>query len=221
MNNKIKITTKKFISIGLLSGLSIATVTACQTKISQVAKERFEKAYFTTDEGTYYLTDVLYAIINDDEINICEKAVTLEKDYSKLEEYGYMMYESIEEIPNETRDYIFSSLMPYTITNEDGKHILQMKTDADYYFLQPGSISNGVSGYCLTIEPESFYDVATGEFVSPVININRKADEQALMDWIVPDKALIFNTDDEFTYDEIKGYAKTYFKKIKRLSRNE
>lgn len=33
------------------------------------------------------------------------------------------------------------------------------------------------------------------------------------MSWIVPDTALIFNTDDEFTYDEVKDYAKTYFKK--------
>ena len=213
MNNKIKITAKEFISIGLLSGLSIAIATACQTKISQEAMEKFEKAYFTTDEGTYYLTDDLYAIINNDEIYICERAVTLEKDYPKLEEYGYMMYESIEEIPDETHDYIFSSLMPYTITNEDGKHVLQMKTDADYYFLQPGSNRNGVSGYCLTTEPESFYDVTTGEFVSPVININSEADEHALMRWVVPDTALIFNTDDEFTYDEVKDYAKTYFKK--------
>ena len=92
-------------------------------------------------------------------------------------------------------------------------NFLQMKTDEDYYFLQPSSRRNGVPGYCITAETESFYDVATGEFVSPVIIRDREADELALMSWIVPDKELVNNEDDKFTYDEIKGFAEEYVAK--------
>lgn len=220
MNNKIKITPKGVVKIGLLS-YSVVTLgnvswnayqSSQQEEIRKEAKERFEKAYLTTDEETFYLDDDMYVIIDDDKINICERAVTLETDYPKLEEYGYLIYEGIDEIPDEKWDYIFSSRIHY-ITNEDGQQFLRMKTDEDYYFLQPSSRRNGVPGYCITAETESFHDVATGEFVSPVIIRDREADELALMSWVVPDKELVNNEDDKFTYDEIKGFAEEYVAK--------
>ena len=115
MNNKIKITPKGVVKIGLLS-YSVVTLgnvswnayqSSQQEEIRKEAKERFEKAYLTTDEETFYLDDDMYVIIDDDNINICERAVTLETDYPKLEEYGYLIYEGIDEIPDEKWDYIF------------------------------------------------------------------------------------------------------------------
>ena len=80
MNNKIKITPKGVVKIGLLS-YSVVTLgnvswnayrSSHQAEIRKEAKERFEKAYLTTDEGTFYLDDDMYDIIDDDKINICE-----------------------------------------------------------------------------------------------------------------------------------------------------
>ena len=124
---------------------------------------------------------------------------------ARLVEKGYKVAicEQIEN-PKETKGIVARDVVrivtPGTVLDtkylEDGKNNYIM-------CIYKGGIDYGIA----------LCDVTTGEFVSPVININSEADEHALMRWVVPDTALIFNTDDEFTYDEVKDYAKTYFKK--------
>ena len=52
-----------------------------------------------------------------------------------------------------------------------------------------------------------YYDINSEKLVEPF-----NLDDVATVEWVLPEYKLLFG-DNEFTYDEVKGYAKTYFKK--------
>lgn len=188
---------KKGFILGIVSGMGIATCFgAAKEKIQEAELEKISKSYVTANNNNYGFGN-LYIIESNDDINICEiKTIDTasEEEESILERFNVQYYDDVNSIP----DNIKNEIKYFNKTEQ--KNISDIKGCF---------ISKDQSGENLMLEDtmSMYYDIDSEKLIEPF-----SLDDVAIVECVLPKHKLLFE-DNEFTYDEVKGYAKTYFKK--------
>lgn len=190
---------KGFISVGIgvLSTVSIATYFgAAKEKIQEAELEKISKSYVTANNNNYGFGN-LYIIESNDDINICQiKTIDTasEEEESILERFNVQYYDDVNSIP----DNIKNEIKYFNKTEQE-----------DISDIKGCFISKDQSGENLILDDTMamYYDIDSEKLIEPF-----SLDDVAIVEWVLPKYKLLFE-DNEFTYDEVKGYAKTYFKK--------
>ena len=190
---------KGFISVGIgvLSTVSIATYFgAAKEKIQEAELEKISKSYVTANNNNYGFGN-LYIIESNDDINICQiKTIDTasEEEESILERFNVQYYDDVNSIP----DNIKNEIKYFNKTEQE-----------DISDIKGCFISKDQSGENLILDDTMamYYDIDSEKLIEPF-----NLDDVAIVEWVIPEYKLLFG-DNEFTYDEVKSYAKTYFKK--------
>ena len=185
------------VGIGILSTIGIATCFgAAKEKIQESELEKITKSYVTANNNNYGFGN-LYIIESNDDINICEiKNIDIANEEEKaiLEKFDVQYYDDVNSIPNNIKNKIkyFNKAEQEAISDIEGCFI---------------SKDNNGDDLILQDTMSMYYDINSEKLVEPF-----NLDDVATVEWVLPEYKLLFG-DNEFTYDEVKGYAKTYFKK--------
>ena len=188
-----------FIDIGIVV-LSAASIPiyfgSIKGKIYGTELDKITKSYVTANNNNYGFGD-LYIVESNDDINICEiKTIDTasEEEEAILEKFDIKYYNDIGSIPNNIKNKIkyFNKAEQEDISNIKGCFISK-DTNGDDLMLQDNMAM--------------YYDIDSEKLIEPF-----NLDDVAIVEWVIPEYKLLFG-DNEFTYDEVKGYAKTYFKK--------
>lgn len=188
-----------FIDIGIVV-LSAASIPiyfgSIKGKIYGTELDKITKSYVTANNNNYGFGD-LYIVESNDDINICEiKTIDTasEEEESILERFNVQYYDDVNSIP----DNIKNEIKYFNKTEQE-----------DISDIKGCFISKDQSGENLILDDTMamYYDIDSEKLIEPF-----SLDDVAIVEWVLPKYKLLFE-DNEFTYDEVKGYAKTYFKK--------
>ena len=187
------------IGIGILSTVGIATCFgATKEKIQEAELEKISKSYVTANDNKYKLED-LYIIESNGDVNICEIRTidtASEEEETVLEGFNIDYYNDFISMPKDI------SYRVKFFEKDEQQDIFDVK---GWFRFDDHNDENLITLYDTIV---GCYDIDSGKFVKPFSLRN----DVVTAEWVLPKDKLLFE-DNEFTYDEVKGYAKTYFKK--------
>ena len=190
---------KKGFILGIVSGMGIATCFgAAKEKIHETELEKLTNSYVTVNDNKYRIED-LYIIESNDDVNICEirtMDTANEEEETVLEGFDIDYYDDFISMPKDI------SYRVKFFEKDEQQDIFDVK---GWFRFDDHNDENLITLYDTVV---GCYDIDSGKLVKPFSRMN----DVVTVEWVLPRYELLFG-DNEFTYDEVKDYAKTYLKK--------